>query len=395
MQRRDFLKAVAVAAVIPFLPSVPYAQTVSLTSLSAAFNLSSAVTGFITRGSNPTVPMLISIAQAVEALGIRIDAIDHKLDLMLEQIFEIRRLVQNLPYKTNLLGASVNLREPYTAFLELQPNTQIDRPSRAYLLAIPAIRERMRSARIRYLSLVASRPRPGFEAVIQLALAQDAELILAAEMQRPEMHDLGLAEDIRGTLGTLQAYGKFFDEAVNPIQSGSLTSLKASIIERINNQLQQDMSLGSVGPTSWGDEVSPRFAKLKVLLDNGQARAICGDDGAPLCLQSGPRPGGCAEPGYREYYSLMIDIRGTPIASAIPRIEDTLQRPILYETRSDMVCGERRIPTGSRYKDGIDRAIVALNHDIVNYYKIHYAHGICEVARGINATHQRLLRDLI
>jgi len=397
MNRRDFLKGVTATAAIPSIPGVVYAEPVSLATVSAAFSLASAVTGFMTRGSNPKVPLLISIAQAVEALGMKIDGIDHKLDLMLKEIFEIRRLIEDLPYNTNLLGASVSLREPYTAFLELQPHTQVDQPSSSYLRAVAPIRERMRSARIKYLDLVGLRPEPGFEAVIQLALAQDAELILAAEMQRPEMHDLGLTEDIRGTLGTVKAYGEFFEAAMDPNQAGSLTSLKASIAKRVSDQLKQQIKLGRVGPTSaWDTPKPPRSVELKFLLDTGQTRAVCGNDGGPLCIQRGDSfRAGCAEPGHRTYYDLVIDINDSPIASVDSSIDDTLRRPTLYEARSDMVCGNHGVLSSSPPKDSIDKALEILNLDIARYYKIHYAHGVCELARDINARQQRILHDLM
>ena len=402
MKRRDFLKGIASTAAIPSIPGVVYAEPVSLATVSAAFSLASAVTGFMTRSSNPNIPLFISIAQASEALGMKIDGIDHKLDVMLEEIFAIRRLIENLPYDTNLLGASVKLREPYTAFLEFQPDTQIDRPSPSYLRDVPPIRNRMRSARIKYLDLVGSQTEPGFEAVIQLALAQDAELLLAAEMQRPEMHDLGLSEDIRGIVGTLKAYGAFFDAAVDPDRTGSLTSVKASIVKRIENQLEQHIQLGgstskTLGNILYNDRVRILCETYRlnchgerVGLDQRKGRSmltLVNDGGFILVNGCGSWP-----PPTTHHAYFNVNITGSLIASIGSSIDDTLRRPVLYEIGTDTAC---RSEEGLRRKDEIDKAIQDLNHEVVNYYKIHYAHGVCELARDINAAQQRILHDLI
>lgn len=400
MNRRDFLtrgSAAAVALSSGFFIAPNPANAFSLGAVSAAFSLASGIGGFLSRGSNPTVPLLISLSQAVEALNIKIDAIDQKLDLMLAELFEIRQLVENLPYENQLLGLGIDMREPYSSFLELKPETQVESPSEAYLRAIPGIRDRMRTTRIRYLDLALQHRAPAFEAVLQLALAQDAELILAAEMQRPEMYSLGLEEDIKATLGALEAYAAFFNAAVDPDVPGSITSVKAALALDVGGRLGENVQLAWSAPIdAWGAATTPRAATVREIFGTGSASAMCGDDGGALCLQYGDRfRGGCAEPGFRRHFNTEINVARTAIPQTVADVNDTLGYPYLHEVSSDLQCGTLGEISGIEALTKIQRSANDINAAIVRYYKVHYAHGVCELAQEINSRQQRILRDLI
>lgn len=410
MDRRGFLKcssAVAIAAGGGLFIAPNPANAATLATVSAAFSLASGISGFLSRGSNPTVPLLISLSEAVKALGIGINAIDRKLDVMLSELLDIKERLRNLPCETQLLGRGIDIREPYTAFLELEPEEQVENPSKAYLQAIPEIRNRMRTMRIRYLELAQEGCSPAFEAVLQLALAQDAELILASEMQRPEMHALGLAEDIRGTRDALAAYASFFEAAIDPGTPGSLTAVKAALAQKVNERLGENVQLAPRVLTSvdgrQGHYSPERSEKVCNIFEGGSAKVMCGDDGSPTCLGYVPpvrdrSPGVCHEPGFRLYFDTTLNIKRIPIPQTVTEIDDALDYPYLHKVSGDLKCGPSGRPSDLRAERALERLNLAANDanaNVVDYYKVHYAHGICALAQSINARHQRVLRDLL
>lgn len=401
MNRREFLMRSSAAAVaagsgVLVAPKAANAEPITLATVSAAFNLASGIAGFLSRDANPTVPLLISLEEAVDALNIKIDAIDRKLDLMLAELFEIRQLVEKLPYENQLLGLGIDMREPYAAFLELKPETQSESPSEAYLRAIPKIRDRMRTTRIRYLDLARQERAPAFEAVLQLALAQDAELILAAEMQRPEMYALGLEEDIKGTLGALEAYASFFDAAVDPETPGSMTAVKAALA------LDVERRLGEIfGRQKWNTGPSTSsISTTRDIFEKGHTMYECG-----YSVHYESVPWQLAFPSARSYQEYLTPLEGSPYKvpyygrlnvkrTAIPQtvtdVHDRLGYPYLHEI-SSLECGA---PLASHLKP-FERSASDVNAAVARYYQVHYAHGVCALAQTINARQQRILRGLL
>ncbi len=439
MNRREFLMcssaaaAVAAGSGVLVAPKAANAEPITLATVSAtlatvsaAFNLASGIAGFLSRDANPTVPWLISLGKAVDALNIKIDAIDHTLDLMLAELFKIRQLVEKLPYENQLLGLGIAMREPYAAFLELKPETQSESPSEAYLRAIPKIRDRMRTTRIRYLDLARQERAPAFEAVLQLALAQDAELILAAEMQRPEMYALGLEEDIKGTLGALEAYASFFDAAVDPETPGSMTAVKAALA------LDVERRLGEIfGRQKW--KTGPSTSSISTtrdIFEKGHTMYKCGHsvhyETVPWQLRlpraisyqdylekrnnqaNAERELGLLntplEPQYKVYspYYGRLNVKRTAIPQTVTDVHDRLGYPYLHEISSPEIssleCGAPLVLASSLLASSLkpfERSASDVNAAVARYYQVHYAHGVCALAQTINARQQRILRGLL
>lgn len=398
MKRRDFLAGVGsviAGSTLPLPWSNRYANAFGLSAISSAFSVISGVSGFLGRGSNPTIPLLISLSETVEALGLKVDAIDEKIDLILAEIFAIRQLVENIPYETQMLGLSIEMREPYKNFLELKPETHMDAPSEAYLRAIPPIRDRMRIARIKYLDVASSKSQNAHEAILQVALAQDSELILALEMQRTEMHQLGLAEDLTATLGALEAYSGFFDAAMNPDDPTSLAGLKNSLAKDVQSRLSEKLLMDrQYLQSAWSDPTPARYALLKEILVGGGETPICSVSGS-LCLQSGNGPNNCAEPGFVRVLRTNITAQRTVISDAPTDVHDPLGMPYLYDLSGGTTCGSGANASSIQLNSQLVRAVRDLNIATTNFYKIHYAHAVCELAKQINSDQQRFLRSLL
>lgn len=430
MNRREFLMRSSAAAVaagsgVLVAPKAANAEPVTLATVSAAFNLASGIAGFLSRDANPTVPWLISLGEAVDALNIKIDAIDRKLDLMLAELFEIRQLVEKLPYENQLLGLGIAMREPYAAFLELKPETQSESPSEAYLRAIPKIRDRMRTTRIRYLDLARQERAPAFEAVLQLALAQDAELILAAEMQRPEMYALGLEEDIKGTLGALEAYASFFDAAFDSMK-GVKFNLALDVWKRLETKVHVNGSV-LTAQDIFESEVSVRLNRdLTECTFPGRIIKYIGhpkrnkyksiysgadlEDLAPILVNYYLHT-------VTGYYTLNVE--RTIIPNDNVNVSDIFNYPYLHEmssvfhkldtkvsiaTKSYHSSGFNRYTCTNKPIKGVlyehrydilERLASDVNAAVARYYKLHYAHGVCALAQTINARQQRILRGLL
>ncbi|MDB6183058.1 hypothetical protein [Paracoccus fistulariae] len=339
---------------------------------SAAFSVASSLTGYLSRGANPTVPLLISLHQAVEAMGLQIEAIDMKLELILSELAELRQDVLNIPENVQLSDAYYKMREPYTAFLELDPDAHKDEPSDGYLRALPSIFDRLQIARRIFVDVSMSGNRLIADGAPHLALAQDAEILIGADMLRVEMMERGLQIDPQALLGALGEYEAFFRATLDPDVPASFTAIKISLMSQIQEIVAR----------SW---ISDDLIELRETV-------MCWSTHTS-CLVADPISGHCYEPGpgiRMEHQSFSYSKTG--ISDSPTVFPDEIAHPFIYEVINNNDCP---LALSSIMEASIDRQytstvqqVEALNALIISAYKAQYFEALCRRALDINLRHQ-------
>lgn len=410
IERREFIVGLGA---LPYLSvfggigisSAAKAQVAEAAALSSTFSLISGVAGFLSRGTNPTVPILISLAQSLDAMNIKIDGVSEKLDILLEQVSEIRSAVANIPQKTQLLGYMLEMREPWQAFLELNPSANLSNPSSSYLRSIPNIVGRIQTARRLFMSAINGSNEPAFEGVVELALAQDSEINMSLEMLRTEMIDSGMSIDPAAIIQALKYYEEFFSQALDEEKPSSITNVKKILEQKIREYLNRDVTItpdqyraapaiGMIGAEATVDRADIR--KRIDALNGVTLQAQCGFTG-DICAMPSPSSG-CLEPGWRTYYFVDFRYQRTVLPSEISQLDEQLKFPFLHEVVSDYSCEGRIISERDGARATISRdalQVKELNLLILRYYRVHYIHSLCDLALSINRRHQKNILSII
>lgn len=400
MQRREFIQLTSAAAILSPFGYPRYASAeITLAAVSSGFSLASAVMGFLSRGSDPTVPLLISLSEMVTALGIKIDAIDQKLDLLISELAELRKLTEALPTEVALLDVTLDLREPWNGFVELGGKEPPITPSNHYLNELPRTYRRLQIARRKFMDLSLDRAQPVFDGAVDLALAQDAEITLAEEMLRPEIFDRGQALDLAVHRRALQEYERFFARGLDPNEENSLASLKL-------RHEQEARKLLGLDADEQVDIGAPRAGTYLHHLISGERDVVfaCSEiiNTCQRWHSNGRYGGYCAEPGsedgppFDHRATLRFGRKAVPDSHGV--LDDSFGAPFLFEAISKPQCPESS--NGVRFVGGSpseaeQRRLDLLNRAIINYYRIHYAEEVAALALEFNRKLQADISELI
>ena len=386
--RRNFLKS---AAAIPLVTSLSFAprpaSALALTTVAAGFSLAAGVLGFFGRSSDPTVPLLISLADAVDALGIKIDAIDEKLDILVEELASLRAQVSGLPDEIQLVQLTSMLREPWDAFVEASQGVDPINPSNTYLSRLGPTLQRLQVARRRFMRASVQGAESAFDGLVEIALAQDAEIAISSEMMSPFMFDRGEELDVITYRNALAVYRNYFEKALDPTNPQSIPSMKGHFERRILQAAgrQDDGTLGELEQAIRKNQsvkrqlqCTPLFHHCLQWITNGSGERIY-----------------CAEPGDRKGtpfdYNASVDIKQV---SSFPvdlgYAQDTLDMPYFVEVGDHSRCPNRgsagTFVSSPPVLTTLRNQIRDINQDIASYYRIHYVHEIALAALEINET---------
>lgn len=395
--RRNFLKSSVAIPLFPSLAIIPRsANALALTTVAAGFSLASGVIGFFGRSSNPTVPLLISLSDAVDALGIKIDAIDEKLDLLVEELASLRAQVSGLPNEIQLVQLTSMLREPWDAFIEASQGVNTLNPSNTYLSRLGPTLRRLQVARRRFIKASVQRSASAYDGLVEIALAQDAEIAISSEMMSPIMFDRGEELDVVTYRNALAVYRNYFQKALDPKNPQSIPSMKAHFERRILHVAgrQDNGALGEIELAIRNGKSLVR--KLQCTPRNNVCRQWFTDG-----LGNGVY---CAEPdtenGIPFSHNAKINIQQvSPFPVELGYAEDTLNMPYFLETGKPTPCPE----VGSDWTfisspaimNTLESQIRDINQDIASYYRIHFAHEIALAALDINKTIEADIASMI
>lgn len=391
ISRRSLLRnsaaTVSCAVLAPFalpLPSKRAQAAVTLATVSAGFNLAAGLLGFMNRGANPTIPLLISIADAVEALGIKIDAIDNKLDVIVGEIAQLRAEVQQIPYKTNLQEVLGEMREPWDAFVERSRGVNLENPSNTFLNDLRPTLERLQVARRKFIRLSGTGADRSFEGVADLALAQDAEIAIGTEAMRPEMFDRGEEVDATAFRSSLKVYREYFEGALDSSNPNSLPAMKAHyrvLAEKIlgrkdGEQSAFEKALRSESSENRSVQCKPYIFTCLQFMNRGQNNEFC------------------SEPGDRPIQEISQSIpftykKSAEVPPSLGRAPDELSLPHFFGFAGRGNCENTGRFTHISFvspevESAVKQQVADLNQKILPYYRLQYAQEIAVEALEIN-----------
>ncbi|MEP3443146.1 MAG: twin-arginine translocation signal domain-containing protein [Sulfitobacter sp.] len=391
LNRRTFLKNSAAVSLggsclsssFIFAPRPAHA-VVTMAAVSTSFNLAAGVLGFFNRRSNPTIPLLISISDAVEALGIKIDAIDEKLDVLVAEIAALRADVSQLPFKTNLQEVLGEMREPWDAFVERSRGVDLERPSNTYLNDLRPTLDRLQVARRKFLRLSGSGDQRTYDGVTDLALAQDAEIAIGGETMRPEMFERGLEVDATAFRSALQEYRAYFLGALDESNPNSIPAMKA------HYRLSAERILGR-------RESSISAFERALREDIAEMRTVQCQPYVFQCLQyfnRGLPSQSCAEPGERKGAKVTQSValsyrKAAAVPPSLGRAPDELELPHFFAFSTLENCvndgSYERINVASpEVASAATKQIADLNAVVLSYYQLQYVQEIAVEALNIN-----------
>ena len=416
MTRRELLRLFAATLVsygaLPLPMVTRNAHAATAATIFQAAQIASSVLSFMARAANPTVPLLLSISKTLEAMNIKIDAFDQKLDILLTELLDLRTLVESSPQATVLRLYTHEVREPYNAFIELGPENHAQHPTEKYFTQVDEIYKRQKISRRKFIDAHIIHGRKSFEGAIHVALAQDAELVLGSELLRPECFDIQRNIDLYALLNALREYETFFADSLDHVQPQSIVTLKSQFLRKIAARLAELTIYHDTRPyIDYFDNSTVSLTKdsFRNMLAGGEAYLKC-KRWLRVCgtASSWNAPMPCPIP--IEYSSIGVKFEAAQIVDSVSILEDELKYPFIYTLHADSSCTDgTNVDELTAHKPGSyitefntsgelsqrNTEIAQLNTWISAFYKLHFTHAVCRSALDLNRRHQQMLAELL
>ena len=411
MNRRRFLRlgtsgfALLGLCGTPLVPLHVRAEPASSLAAFAAFaKLASAALSYMGRGANPTVPLLLSISRALDALNLKVDAINTKLDLALKDLNQIRENLEITPSMTVNLILIGEVRGHTKNFYELDPLRAT--PTRTYFDYVEHHFRSLRDARAQLTGTVDSTTQTTptssriFDALIDVALAQDSELAMASELLRKEAFEFEKNTEPQWLMNGLRDYEGYFSSALDENRSTSIVAQKTLQRRKANELLNKRVAFrtGISDPVPIGDPTRRHLAPsiestFRGMIERTSVHRICGSEGV-VCYQK-DQSGYCLEPGDFSYLFSAIQFNRERIIEAIDLTNDQLAYPYFFSVRRSYTECEIDDVTDLRVNFGhFVKDIDDLNAAILAFYRLHFIEAVARTALELNREHQRIIEEL-
>lgn len=370
MNRRSFNRGLVLA--VPALGGVFWpltARAVDPATVAATAQLASGVLSFMSRGSDPTVELIVSITKMLEAVGKKIDAIDQKLDVLSDQVSELRALLTDTPKLSLQQALLSDLREPWNSFVQAYGQRTLFNTPNSYLKKLNEIYGRQQVARTKFLEFSKASK---YDGLVSAALAYDAESSMVVEILRVATSNNLVSKTEPALLrAALLDYKNFFSNATLSSTTGGPAFLLTEAKRKVEEALKVPIEIQTERPISaWFNRPSVSVP-LSTVIGGKVLKADCGREGQ-FCLQAGKGKGGCAEPGEVRYLEAKVDVSAEVIADTALLPLDELKQPFLYRLSSNNTC-ENGQNAELAAKDVIKKAqprLDKLNQLTITYYNL-------------------------
>lgn len=325
----------------------------------------------MSRGSDPTGELIISITKMLEAVGKKIDAIDQKLDIICDQLAELRALITDTPKLALQQTLLSDLREPWNSFVQVYGQRELFSSQGNYLKKLNEIYGRQQVARTKFLEFSKASK---YDGMVSAALAYDAECSMVIEILRVASANNLVARAEPALLrAALLDYEGYFSDATLANTTGGPAFLLAEAKRKVEDALKVPIEIQTERPISAWSTRRSISAPLSQVLEEKVLKAECGRQGQ-FCLQYGRGKGGCAEPGEVTYLEAKINVSADKIADPALLPLDELKQPFLYRLSSNNICenGQKAEGATKAMMNKTQPYLDKVNQLTITYYNLLY-----------------------